>query len=48
MRCQCSYCDIIYDLKEPFEDDSVSHGICEECWPWVENNLQIELSESEV
>ena len=44
MRCQCSYCNIIYDLKEPFDDDSVSHGICEECFPWVMNNLQIELS----
>jgi len=43
MRVICSYCGILYDLKEPFEDDSVSHGVCEECWPWVENNLNAEL-----
>lgn len=43
MRVICSYCGFLYDLKEPFEDDSVSHGCCPECWPWVEHNLQIEL-----
>lgn len=44
MRVICSYCGILYDLKEPFEDDSISHGCCEICWPWVEHNLNIELS----
>jgi hypothetical protein len=31
MRVVYSYCGILYDLKEPLEDDSISHGICEEC-----------------
>jgi len=44
VRVICSYCGILYDLKEPFEDDSVSHGVCEECWPWVEHNLNAELA----
>ncbi len=48
MRCQCVYCEIIYNIKEPFEDDSTSHGICEICWPWVKSNLQIEISKPEV
>jgi hypothetical protein len=47
MRVICSYCGFLYDLKEPFEDDSISHGCCEECWPWVEHNLNIELEQLE-
>ena len=47
MRCQCTICGIIYDLKEPYEDDSVSHGYCEICWPWVKHNLEIEISQIE-
>jgi hypothetical protein len=43
MRCQCSYCQIIFDVKEPFDIDDVSHGVCEECWPWLEHNLEIEI-----
>ena len=46
-RIVCSYCQILYDLKEPLEDDSISHGICEECWPWVQHNLEIELAQIE-
>jgi hypothetical protein len=48
MRVQCAYCSIIYDLKEPFDDDSVSHGICPECYPGVIKNIEIELKELEV
>jgi hypothetical protein len=47
MRCQCTICGIIYDLKPPLEDDSVSHGYCEICWPWVKHNLEIEISQIE-
>lgn len=47
MRCQCVYCGIIYDLKEPFEDDSISHGICDECLPGVMNNLKLEIDKIE-
>ena len=44
MRCECVYCEILYNVKEPFEDDSVSHGMCEECSPIVLGNLERELS----
>jgi hypothetical protein len=44
MRCICCYCEILYDVKEPFEDDSTSHGMCEECAPAVFGNLDRELS----
>ena len=47
MRVVYSYCGILYDLKEPFEDDSVSHGICEECLPAVMKNIEIELAQIE-
>ncbi len=45
MRCQCVICGILYDVKEPFDNDQVSHGYCELCWPWVQNNLRIELEQ---
>jgi hypothetical protein len=44
MRVICSECGILYNLKKPYEDDSETHGLCEICWPWVENNLKIEIS----
>ena len=46
MRVICSYCGILYDLKEPLEDDSISHGACPECWPWVKHNLEIEIAQT--
>lgn len=45
MRCVCCTCGILYNVKEPFEDDSVGHGICEECFPWVMINLGLERKE---
>ena len=45
MRVICSECGILYNVKKPYEDDSTTHGICDECWPWVENNLKIELAQ---
>jgi hypothetical protein len=47
MRVVCSYCQILYDLKESLEDDSVSHGIFEECFPAVMKNIEIELAQIE-
>ncbi len=45
MRVICCVCEVLYDVKEPFENDQVSHGYCELCWPWVEHNLRIELAQ---
>jgi len=47
MRCICSYCEMLFNVKEPFEDDSESHGMCEECGPIVLGNLDKELSQPE-
>jgi len=46
MRCVCSYCEMLFDVKEPFEDDSESHGMCGECEPIVFGNLDKEICES--
>jgi hypothetical protein len=43
MRCICIYCGFLYNIKRPFDDDHVTSGICDECWPIVQNNLAIEI-----
>ena len=43
MRSICSYCGILFDVKEPFEDESESHGMCPECLPIVFGNLEKEI-----
>ena len=43
MRCICSYCDILFDVKEPLENDAETHGICSECHPIVLGNLKREI-----
>lgn len=40
MRCVCVECGILYDVKEPFEDDAETHGLCEECFSIVKGNLE--------
>ncbi len=32
MRQICSVCKKFYGFKEPFEDDSETHGFCDECY----------------
>ncbi|MBU1046716.1 hypothetical protein KKH36_02995 [Patescibacteria group bacterium] len=31
MKRVCSYCKKTYGEKEPFDDNSITHGACEEC-----------------
>ena len=31
MRVTCSWCNLDMGDKEPFDDPSVSHGMCAEC-----------------
>lgn len=33
MRQVCCVCKKLYGIKEPFDDDSETHGICPECLP---------------
>jgi PAS domain-containing protein len=35
----CSYCRKIIGEKEPINDDSVTHGICQECYDYYEEQL---------
>ena len=32
MRQICMDCNILYGIKEPLDDDSETHGLCEECF----------------
>lgn len=32
MRCVCCVCGILYNIKEPLDDNSISHGLCPECF----------------
>ena len=32
MRQVCYICGLLYGLKEPLDDDSETHGLCEECF----------------
>lgn len=43
MRCVCVYCGFLYNIKPPYHDDSITSGICYECWPMVKNNLAIDI-----
>jgi hypothetical protein len=42
VRCVCADCGILYNIKEPFDDDSESHGFCELCFEIIMKNFQIE------
>jgi len=46
MRVVCSYCDILFNLKDPIEKDEETHGICPECLPWILHNIEIEIAKT--
>jgi hypothetical protein len=43
MRCVCYICGIQYRIKPPIDNDQVSHGLCEECFPVEIKRLKKEL-----
>ena len=43
MRQVCMICGILYGIKEPLEDDSKTHGLCEECFPLEMKRIDREL-----
>ena len=43
MRQICMICGILYGIKEPLDDDSETHGICEECFPLELKRIDAEL-----
>ena len=48
MRQICMVCGILYGLKEPFGDDSETHGLCEECFLVEMKKIEIELKKAEI
>jgi len=36
---------MLYGIKEPLENDSETHGICDECFPLIVANLAQEMKE---
>lgn len=40
MRSICVYCNILFDVKEPYDNDAETHGICPWCWPIVKAQLE--------
>ena len=39
MKVICSYCNKNMGEKEPFDDDSASHGICKECLDYYQSQI---------
>ena len=46
MRQACLVCKILYGLKEPLEDDSITHGFCPECYAFQRANIERELGKA--
>jgi hypothetical protein len=42
MRQVCYICGILYGLKEPLDNDSETHGICDDCFPIVMEQIRQE------
>lgn len=42
MRCQCVECGLIYDIKEPYEQDDVTGGYCDLCFEIIMHNLTVQ------
>jgi len=44
MYCQCYICGLQYRIKPPLDNNSVSHGLCEDCFPIEMERLKRELA----
>jgi hypothetical protein len=40
----CMICNEVFGEKEPLEDRSETHGICDECWPKEHERIKKELA----
>jgi len=45
MRQVCYICGILYGLKEPYDNDAETSGICDECLPLEIERLKKEREE---
>lgn len=45
MRQVCYICGILYGVKEPLDNDDETHGICDECFPWVMSSYKVQREE---
>jgi len=41
MRSICCECGILFDVKEPFDNDSETHGYCDECFKILMINIVV-------
>jgi len=48
MRRVCQECKRVFGFKEPFEDDSETHGICDECFPMVLKKFEQTMREATI
>jgi len=47
MRQVCYICGILYGLKEPYDNDAETGGLCDECFPLEMERLKKEREEIE-
>jgi hypothetical protein len=43
MYCHCYICGLQYRIKPPFDNDQVTHGLCQDCFPKEMERLKKEL-----
>jgi len=43
MRQVCYVCGILFGIKEPYENDQETHGLCGECYEMEMNRLKKEI-----
>ena len=48
MKIVCSYCGKDLGEKEPIDDKNTSHGICLDCIPKVEKEIEDYFAEKEL
>lgn len=47
MYCVCYLCGIQYRVKPPLEEDGISHGLCDGCFPLEMQRIEREMAKLE-
>lgn len=47
MRAICCVCGLLYDVKEPMDQDVETHGYCEDCFEILMSNYHWTKKEKE-
>ena len=48
MRSICCECNILFDVKEPYEQDDETHGYCDQCFEMVMANYGSNLKRKQM